>query len=215
MKKCKNCGAIQSDDQTVCLDCSVPLGNSMTDAEENAADAVFEKKLNNMAEQTDDFYVPRHDKIMGYACILLIVASIVLMTLAHQAQRTISETLVSEITINDHTVALPDGVAFSVPSQRETQLNEANGLGIDMHPCLRFCMSHAFDSAHYVVSGYFGIPYFPRMGYTAVLLCKGVEKDRHIYYIRNRFDRAFVRMATIFYVKIFSKHLTLTQRQVV
>ena len=130
MKKCKNCGAIQSDDQTVCLDCSVPLGNSMTDAEENAADAVFEKKLNNMAEQTDDFYVPRHDKIMGYACILLIVASIVLMTLAHQAQRTISETLVSEITINDHTVALPDGVAFSVPSQRETQLNEAKGLGL-------------------------------------------------------------------------------------
>ena len=38
MKKCKNCGALQSDDKTTCLDCGTLLGRPMTEEEEEAAE---------------------------------------------------------------------------------------------------------------------------------------------------------------------------------
>ena len=34
MKKCKKCGALQSDDRSVCLDCGSVLGRPMTEEEE-------------------------------------------------------------------------------------------------------------------------------------------------------------------------------------
>ena len=44
MKKCKKCGALQSDDRSVCLDCGSVLGRPMTDAEEAAAEEALDDK---------------------------------------------------------------------------------------------------------------------------------------------------------------------------
>ncbi len=82
MKKCKKCGALQSDDRSVCLDCGSVLGRPMTDAEEEAAEEALDDKLETMAERTEDFYVPLRDKIMGVICIIGIIAAFVLMGIA-------------------------------------------------------------------------------------------------------------------------------------
>ena len=82
MKKCKKCGALQSDDRSVCLDCGTLLGRPMTEAEEAAEEDVLDDRLEAMAERTEDFYVPLRDKIMGIICIIGIVAAFVLMGIA-------------------------------------------------------------------------------------------------------------------------------------
>lgn len=127
MKKCKNCGMVQSDDNTVCLDCSSPLGLSMSEGENKVAEASIKDKVNDMAERTDEFYISLRDKIMGYVCIGFIVVALVLIALAHHQYQQLNPNEVSQITINDYTVTLPNG--FDVPTPRMYQLKNVMNLG--------------------------------------------------------------------------------------
>lgn len=127
MKKCKNCGMVQSDDNTVCLDCSSPLGPSMSEGANKAAEASIKDKVNDMAERTDEFYISLRDKIMGYACVGFIVVALVLIALAYHQYQQLNSNEVSQITINDHTVTLPNG--FDVPTPRMYQLKDVMNLG--------------------------------------------------------------------------------------
>ena len=127
MKKCKNCGMVQSDDNTVCLDCSSPLGPSMSEGENKVAEASIKDKVNDMAERTDEFYISLRDKIMGYACIGFIVVALVLIALAYHQYQQLNPNEVSQITINDHTVTPPNG--FDVPTPRMYQLKDVMNLG--------------------------------------------------------------------------------------
>ena len=127
MKKCKNCGMVQSDDNTVCLDCSSPLGPSMSEGENKVAEASIKDKVNDMAERTDEFYISLRDKIMGYVCIGFIVVALVLLALAYHQYQQLNPNEVSQITINDHTVTLPNG--FDVPTPRMYQLKDVMNLG--------------------------------------------------------------------------------------
>ena len=73
MKKCKKCGALQSDEKTTCLDCGTLLGRPMTEEEEEAADELLDDRLDDLSERMQDFYVPLRDKIMGVISIIGII----------------------------------------------------------------------------------------------------------------------------------------------
>ena len=81
MKKCNNCGAVQGDDRTTCIDCDSMLGRPISKAEEKRIDDSIDLKLNDMAERAQDFYVPIHEKIMGILSIIGGIAAIVLLIL--------------------------------------------------------------------------------------------------------------------------------------
>ncbi|MGN1345322.1 MAG: hypothetical protein ACI4V1_00940 [Eubacteriales bacterium] len=81
MKKCKKCGAVQSDSRSTCIDCGALLGKPMSGTEEAKEDAAIDDKLNGMAERTEDFYVSIPEKVMGSLCILGGVAAIVMLNL--------------------------------------------------------------------------------------------------------------------------------------
>ncbi len=81
MKKCKECGAIQSNGR-VCRDCGARLGKPMSPAEEAEANKALGQKISDLVERSDDFYVPIYDKIMGILCIVGIIVAIVLFGLA-------------------------------------------------------------------------------------------------------------------------------------
>lgn len=81
MKKCHNCGAVQGDDRTTCIDCDSALGRPISKAEEKRIDESIDDKLDSMAERAQDFYVPIHEKIMGILSIIGVIATIVLLFL--------------------------------------------------------------------------------------------------------------------------------------
>ena len=96
MKKCRKCGAVQSDDRTQCVDCGTLLGTPMTDAEEAHAEAALDDKLDQMADRTEDFHVSLRDKIFGALAILCIIAAVVLLNLAGVEKNKIPEPLSPE-----------------------------------------------------------------------------------------------------------------------
>ena len=67
MKKCKNCGMIQSNDNTVCLDCNSPLVSFLSEDENKQAEVTLKKQVDNLADKTDEFYVSLRDRILGYS----------------------------------------------------------------------------------------------------------------------------------------------------
>lgn len=83
MKKCHNCGAVQGDDRTTCIDCDSALGRPISEAEEKRIDESIDDKLDSMAERAQDFYVPIHEKIMGILSIIGVIATIVLLILCN------------------------------------------------------------------------------------------------------------------------------------
>ena len=117
---------IQSDDNTVCLDCSSPLGSPMEEAENKKADVAIKKQVDDMVERSDEFYVPLRDKIMGYACICFSVIAIVLILLANHQYNKLEPDKVTQI--GDFT--LPDEVLLTLPTQRMNQLSDAQACGL-------------------------------------------------------------------------------------
>ena len=79
MKKCDNCGAVQSDDRTTCIDCGTYLDRPLTNAEEEKAEAEMDAALAHSLDPTDNFTVPRRDKIMGWIALGGVVVCIVLL----------------------------------------------------------------------------------------------------------------------------------------
>ncbi len=129
MKKCKKCGALQSDDKSVCIDCGAHLGRAMTPLEEEAAEAALDDKLDNMAERAEDFYVPLRDKIMGALCIVGIIAAIVLIVLVGRANDDIRQAIPDNVivnTSNGFTEILSDGEGnYDYPHARVDELSRA------------------------------------------------------------------------------------------
>lgn len=102
MKKCRKCGAIQSDDRTVCLDCGTMLGRPMTDAEEAQAEAALDDRLDGLAERAQDFYVSIPQKVMGILCIVAAVAAIVMLGLVSAEKPKLEELVPEHIKIFHH-----------------------------------------------------------------------------------------------------------------
>jgi len=102
MKKCKKCGAIQSDERTVCLDCGTMLGRPMTESEEAQAEAALDDKLDGMAERAEDFYVSIPQKVMGILCILGVIAALVMLNLVSAEKVKLEELVPDHIQIFRH-----------------------------------------------------------------------------------------------------------------
>jgi len=144
MKKCKNCGALQSDDRSVCLDCGTILGRPMTEAEEEAAEDALDDKLDAMSERTEDFHVPLRDKIMGALCIVGIIAAFVLIGLSVNAKDAIRDALPDNVLTGSDRVIVTgfsngNGTAAVFPEsskeyryyfQRMDTLDQASAFGI-------------------------------------------------------------------------------------
>ena len=77
MKKCKKCGAIQSDDRNLCVDCGALLGESVSEAEAARVEAEFADKIDTMGDRTEDFHVPVHERVLGIVSIVLAVLMLV------------------------------------------------------------------------------------------------------------------------------------------
>ena len=79
MKKCDNCGAVQSDDRIFCLDCGERLGRPMGEAEAAAHEATLSDTLTDMAERTEDFHVTPTARVLGIISILCAVVLAVML----------------------------------------------------------------------------------------------------------------------------------------
>ena len=117
---------IQSDDNTVCLDCSCPLGSSMEEAENKKAEGELKKQVDDLVEGSDEFYVPLRDKVMGYACIFFSVVAIVLILLANHQYNKLEPSRVTQM----GEFILPDEVVITLPTQRMNQLSDAQTCGL-------------------------------------------------------------------------------------
>lgn len=81
MKKCDNCGAVQSDDRIFCLDCGERLGRPMSEAEARAHEAALSNTIGDMAERTEDFYVSPTARALGVISILCALLLVMLIPL--------------------------------------------------------------------------------------------------------------------------------------
>ena len=81
MKKCDNCGAVQSDDRTVCIDCGNYLDRSLTNAEAEKAEAEIDAAVSHGLDPTDNFTVQRRDKIFGWIALGGVVLCVVLLVI--------------------------------------------------------------------------------------------------------------------------------------
>lgn len=137
MKKCKKCGALQSDEKTICLDCGTLLGRSMTAEEEKEAETVLDEKLTHMSERMEDFYVPLRNKVMGILCIVGVIAACVLLGLCIHAKDAIQADIPINVSIAHNGLSAIHFVTgegytydYIYPSQRIDTLNRASGYGI-------------------------------------------------------------------------------------
>jgi len=128
MKKCKKCGALQSDDRSTCVDCGTLLGRAMSADEAAEAEAAIDDKIDGLAERAEDFYVPLRDKIMGVISIIGIAAAIVLLVLVGRENARIEASIPDSMYVtygNGATVIaaseIPPGYVF--PSSRIRVLN--------------------------------------------------------------------------------------------
>jgi hypothetical protein len=86
MKRCENCGAVQDDSRSTCIDCGAALPKPMTDAEMAAHEEALGDTLYNMAEKTETFFVPRWARILGIASIVCFVGALLFLLLAPNRQ---------------------------------------------------------------------------------------------------------------------------------
>lgn len=81
MKKCRQCGAVQSDDRNTCLDCGAVLGRPLSEEEEQRMEEELSDALHGMSERTEDFYVSPIEKFLGIFSILAAVALVIMVNL--------------------------------------------------------------------------------------------------------------------------------------
>ncbi len=119
MKKCKNCGALQNDDNSTCIDCGAVLGKSLSEAEAAEINESLDNKLEGMSERTEDFYVPLRDKIMGVVSVVGIIAAIILLVLIGRENDRIHAEIPDGVIVDrssGFTTILSDGeVEYSYP----------------------------------------------------------------------------------------------------
>ena len=81
MKKCTKCGALQSDERNLCIDCGALLGASMSEAEENRAEEALDAALTGMTERAEDFHISPAERILGIVSILAVAVMIVVVSI--------------------------------------------------------------------------------------------------------------------------------------
>ena len=79
MKKCRKCGTVQDDSRSTCIDCGAVLPKPMTDEEEKVHEEALDDRLDGMAERTEDFFVPKGARILGFVCLACIVGTILFL----------------------------------------------------------------------------------------------------------------------------------------
>ena len=149
MKKCTYCGAVQSDDRKVCIDCGTRLGSPVSKDDEQATERAFSEKVEKLTPETDVFHVSLVNKIIGIAAIALIAALIVTMVITSGKL----EALKSEHPVDE----FPFSDAYNATSARKSELNIAGAMafgGIIMYAFSAFILLlprvvWALDSARY------------------------------------------------------------------
>lgn len=130
MKKCKNCGALQNDDNSTCIDCGAVLGKALSEAEAAEINESLDDKLNGMSDRTEDFYVPLRDKIMGVLSVIGIIAAIILLVLVGRENDRINAEIPDGVIVDrgsGFTTILSDGeVDYKYPT---ALVNELRNIG--------------------------------------------------------------------------------------
>lgn len=82
MKLCKHCGAHNSDERTVCVDCGERLGKPLSQQEEEQLRKIADEKMEKICRKTDPLQVNLLDKVMGGASAVGLVATFIRMLIA-------------------------------------------------------------------------------------------------------------------------------------
>ena len=140
MKKCKQCGALQNDDNSTCIDCGAVLGKTLSEAEAAEINESIDNKLEGMSERTEDFYVPLRDKIMGVLSVIGIIAAIVLLVLVGRENDRINAEIPDGVIVDrgsGFTTILSDGeVDYTYPSALKRKLDNVGMSALISLVCL-------------------------------------------------------------------------------
>ena len=140
MKKCKQCGALQNDDNSTCIDCGAVLGKTLSEAEAAEINESIDNKLEGMSERTEDFYVPLRDKIMGVMSVIGIIAAIVLLVLVGRENDRINAEIPDGVIVDrgsGFTTILSDGeVDYTYPSALKRKLDNVGMSALISLVCL-------------------------------------------------------------------------------
>lgn len=82
MKLCEHCGAHNSDERTVCVDCGERLGKPLSQQEEEQLRKTADEKMEKICRKTDPLQVNLLDKVMGGASAVGLVATFIRMLIA-------------------------------------------------------------------------------------------------------------------------------------
>ena len=140
MKKCKNCGALQNDDNSTCIDCGAVLGKALSEAQAAEINESLDEKLDGMSERTEDFYVPLRDKIMGMLSVIGIIAAIILLVLVGRENDRINAEIPDGVIVDrgsGFTTILSDGeVDYTYPSALKRKLDNVGMSALISLVCL-------------------------------------------------------------------------------
>ena len=140
MKKCKQCGALQNDDNSTCIDCGAVLGKALSEAEAAEINESLDNKLDGMSERTEDFYVSLRDKIMGVLSVIGIIAAIVLLVLVGRENDRINAEIPDGVIVDrgsGFTTILSDGeVDYTYPSALKRKLDNVGTSALISLICL-------------------------------------------------------------------------------
>ena len=140
MKKCKQCGALQNDDNSTCIDCGAVLGKALSEAEAAEINESLDDKLDGMSDRTEDFYVPLRDKIMGVLSVVGIIAAIVLLVLVGRENDRINAEIPDGVIVDrgsGFTTILSDGeVDYTYPSALKRKLDNVGMSALISLVCL-------------------------------------------------------------------------------
>ena len=140
MKKCKNCGALQNDDNSTCIDCGAVLGKALSEAEAAEINESLDNKLDGMSERTEDFYVSLRDKIMGVLSVIGIIAAIILLVLVGRENDRINAEIPDGVIVDrgsGFTTILSDGeVDYTYPSALKRKLDNVGMSALISLVCL-------------------------------------------------------------------------------
>jgi len=140
MKKCKNCGALQNDDNNTCIDCGTVLGKPLNEAETAEINERLDDTLEGMSERTEDFYVPLRDTIMGVLSAVGIIAAIILLVLVGRENDRINAEIPDGVIVDrgsGFTTILSDGeVDYKYPSALKSKLDNVGMSALISLVCL-------------------------------------------------------------------------------
>ena len=140
MKKCKQCGALQNDDNSSCIDCGAVLGKALSEAEAAEINESLDDKLDGMSDRTEDFYVPLRDKIMGVMSVIGIIAAIILLVLVGRENDRINAKIPDGVIVDrgsGFTTILSDGeVDYKYPTALVSELSNIGTSALISLVCL-------------------------------------------------------------------------------